>query len=208
MAEFRPEYRPNSNKYKEEQKLAVTEKKVQKVTKGSIKVKKKSGARKLSEIFISDDVSNVKNYIFMDVLIPAAKKAVYDIVTNGISMALYGETGRKRDGSNKVAKVSYDRFYKEDRFSEPRRSDPRDIFNYDVITFTNRGDAELVLEQMDELIDQYKYVSVADFYDLAGYSINGNYTANNYGWQDLHNARIVPTRDGFVIKLPRAVPFD
>ena len=91
------DYKPNSHKYKEEQKnLSTDRKKVEKVVTGKVKTKKKSEASKLKDVFISEDVSNVKSYILMDVLIPAAKKAISDIVSNGIDMILYGETrGRK-----------------------------------------------------------------------------------------------------------------
>ena len=56
---------------------------------------------------------------------------------------------------------------------------------------------------MDELIDQYGVVSVGDLYDLVG--VTGAYTDNNYGWTDLRTASVVRTRDGYMIKLPRAL---
>ena len=56
---------------------------------------------------------------------------------------------------------------------------------------------------MDELIDQYGMVSVGDLYDLVG--VTGQYTDNNYGWTDLRTASVVRTRDGYMIKLPRAL---
>ena len=59
---------------------------------------------------------------------------------------------------------------------------------------------------MHELMHHYKVVSVADFYDLCG--ITGNYTDNKYGWEDIRSATISHTRDGYIIKLPRAVPLD
>lgn len=57
---------------------------------------KKSEMQKFADVFISEDVNNVKSYIVMDVLVPAIKKAISDIVTNGIDMILYGETGKSK----------------------------------------------------------------------------------------------------------------
>ena len=106
-----PVYTPNSHKYKEEQKnVASAEKRVQKVVKDPAKTKKNE-VRKIADIFISEDVANVKNYIFMDVLVPAVKKAIYDIVTNGIDMFLYGGTGRGKSSSSPGTKVSYRSYY-------------------------------------------------------------------------------------------------
>ena len=74
------------------------------------------------------------------------------------------------------------------------------------IIIENRGEAEDVLSRMDELIDQYGLVSVADLYDLVG--INGNYTDNKYGWFNIRTASVVRVRDGYMIKLPKAVPLN
>ena len=78
------------------------------------------------------------------------------------------------------------------------------LFRSDDVILDNRGEAEEVLSRMDELIDTYGIVSVADFYDLVG--ITGKYTDNNYGWTDIHSAKVVSVRDGYLIKLPRALP--
>ena len=71
---------------------------------------------------------------------------------------------------------------------------------------SNRGEAQDVLDRMDELMDTYGLVRVADLYDLVG--ITGNYTDNKYGWTNIRNAEIVRVRDGYMIKMPRAVPID
>lgn len=93
------EYKPNSHKSKEEQKDLVPEKRVEKVISGTVKPKKKSEMQKFADVFISEDVNNVKSYIVMDVLVPAIKKAISDIVTNGIDMILYGEAGKSKKNS-------------------------------------------------------------------------------------------------------------
>lgn len=177
------------------------------VVNGAAKVKKKSEVRKFTDIFLAEDVSNVKSYVLMDVLVPAVKKAVSDIVTNGIDMILYGETGHSRKSG--ASKVSYGSYYK-DRERGRRdyaASHVRGGIDYDDIIFETRGDAESVLSAMEDIIEQFRYVSVADLYDLAQVSTT-NYAINKYGWTDLHNASVVRVRDGFAIKLPRALPLD
>lgn len=68
------DYRSNSHKAKAEAKEAA-EKKVDKVVTGNVKRKKKSEVSKFKDVFISEDVSNVKSYIFLDVLVPADQKS-------------------------------------------------------------------------------------------------------------------------------------
>lgn len=180
-------------------------KKVEKVISGTAKSKKKSEIKKFTDVFLSEDINNVKSYIFMDVLIPAAKKAVSDIVTNGIDMLLYGSAGNRRKGT--ADKISYNRYY--DRPADRRdyqTNRTRTGYNYDDIILDNRGEAEEVLSRMDELISEYGMVSVADLYDLVG--VTGNYTDNKYGWMDIRSASVVRVRDGFMIKMPRALPLN
>jgi hypothetical protein len=77
-------------------------------------------------------------------------------------------------------------------------------FSYDEVIFENRGEAEHVLTQMDELVSTYGMVSVADLYDLVGMSCD--YTYNKYGWTNIRNARIERVRDGFLLEMPKALP--
>lgn len=200
------EYKPNSHKYKEDQNRSAPEKKVEKVIAGTVKSKKKSEIRKFTDVFISEDIDNVKSYILLDVLIPAIKKAISDIVTNGIDMILYGETGKIKSNST-ASKVSYRSYYDGRNGRRDYSSIRTKIgYNYDDIIFDNRGEAEDVLLRMDELISTYGLVSVADLYDLVG--VTGNYTDNKYGWTNIRSASVIRVRDGYMLKLPKALPLD
>lgn len=200
------EYPANSHRSKE----LVTEgrseeRKVQKVVSGKVTTKKNE-VRKLTDIFISEDARNVKSYIFMDVLVPAIKKAISDIVTDGIDMILYGGSGsgRKTKPSNNV---SYRNYYESPRNSMSSRNDPqRSRFDYDDIVFESRGEAELVREQMVDMIERYGFVTVADMYDMA--DLTSPYTSNKYGWTNIRSAEAVRVRDGYILKLPKAMPID
>lgn len=197
------DYKPNSHRFKEEQTSEVKEepKKLQKVVSGSVKVRKKSP---LKEALISEDAANIKSYILMDVLIPAVKKAISDIVKNGIEMLLYGDSGRPNDRRSPSSGVSYRDYYdlKDDRYRQVPPS--RQGRSPDKIVIPSRGEAEEVLTRMDELLETYKMVTVADFYDLVG--VTCDYTDNNYGWTSLRSADVIRVRDGYIIKLPRALP--
>lgn len=199
------QYKPNSNKYKEEKALAEKrEKKVEKVVTGKVITKKEGFFSKMFKGFISEDAKDVKSYVFGDVLIPAIKKAISDIVTDGIDIILYGESRGKR-GRSTAEKISYRSYYdRNDSYRRPVAS--YNDYSYDSIILSSRGEAEEVLARMDELMDTYGLVSVADLKDLVG--INGNYTDNKYGWTSIKSAEVVRVRDGYTIKMPRAVPID
>ena len=201
------DYTPNSHKFKEEQKAnqaAIAEKKVSKVVKGNVKIKKKSEARKFADVFLPEDINNVKSFIFQDVLIPALKKVISDTVDT----FLYG--GSRRGGSTSNAgKVSYSSCYGGDRFDHRDDRPPFDTrrgFDLGDIILDTRQEANDVLNRMEELIDSYKQVTVGDLYDLLGKSCD--YTANNYGWTSVRAAEVMRVRDGYLIKFPRPMPIN
>lgn len=203
-------YEPNSHKYKEEKKNdGLPEKKVQKVVTGKAKVKEKNELAKLADVFISEDAKNVKEYVLMDVLIPTAKRTIVNIIQDVASMIFLGEKGRG-SSSTRAGSVSYTRYY--DEKNSYRNSPPDPVRthrnSYEDIVITNRGEAEEVLMRMDELIDTYGVVSVADLYDLVG--LTCDYTDNKYGWTKttFRNARVVAVRDGYMFKLPKALPLN
>lgn len=184
-------------------------KKVEKVVSGSVKVKKKNGVTKFADNFISEDIHNVKSYIITDVLIPSVKRAISEMVTNGIDMILYGSTGGRSKRSS-ADRVSYRNYYDrrdDDRYRDRDRDRVRtSAYSFDDIVLDSRGEAEEVLARMDELIDQYGIVSVADLYDLVG--VTGNYTDNKYGWTNICNAEPIRVRDGYMLRLPKALPIN
>lgn len=199
------EYAPNSHRYRDVQRdTAPTEKKkVEKVVQGTVKTKKKS---EIAKAFVAEDIRNVGSYIVMDVLIPAAKKALSDIVANGIDMLLYGESGRRGKSSSSTSYVSYRDYSNRDRdrrYGDASRT--RSGYSYDDVILETRAEANEVLDRMNEIIDSYGQVSVGDLYDLVG--ITGNYTDNNYGWTDLRSAEPIMARGGgWMIRLPKALP--
>lgn len=200
------DYKGNSYREKEEAKKEVEQpKKVEKVVQGTVKKKKRSEFRKLSDVFISEDAANVKNFVLMDVLVPAIKKAISDIVTNGIDMVLYGGNGRvKRDSA--TSKVSYRSYYdrKDERDSRANTPVSRTGYSHDEIIFITRGDAERVLDCMENVIDQYGLVTVADYYEFAGE--RSEHTDQRYGWTNIRSAKVVRVYDGYRIDLPKAYP--
>lgn len=198
------EYTPNSHKYKEEKK---EREKVEKVVTGAVKRKKKSELEKLGGAIISEDARNVKNHVIMDVLIPAFKNALSDVVTDGINMILFGDTRRRSSSGSRSSYVAYDTRYSGS--SSPYRRDTarrNTEYDFDDVILDSRGEAEEVLDRMLELIDTYGLVRVADLYDLVGLSCN--YTDNKYGWTSLRTAEVIRGRDGYGLKLPKATPID
>lgn len=199
------EYRSNSDKSREKQtNKSVPEKKIEKVVQGEVRSKKKSGLQKITDAFVPDDVANVKSYIIEDIVVPAAKEILLDSVK-----AILGINGKNGNKQTPASRVSYRQYYNNDsrRNYSSGGNRSRNSYDFDDIVIDNRGEAEEVLDRMEEIIATYGFVSVADFYELVG--VPSNYTDNNYGWSNLRNAYVDRLRDGgYIIKLPRAFQLD
>jgi hypothetical protein len=192
------EYRSNSNKSKEQSNELIPEKKVEKIVSGPVKSKKKNGIQKITNVFVPEDVDSVKSYILEDIIVPAVKDILLDTLK-----AFLGVNNRSGSKNNASSKVSYRKYYEENNQRDYGTTRTRAPYEYDDIILDSRGEAEEVLSRMDELIATYGIVSVADFYDLVG--LTGNYTDNKYGWTNIRSATVVRVRDGYMIKLPRAL---
>lgn len=199
------EYKPNSNKYKQEQRDAQREKpKLEKVVTGPVKVKKNE-TRKFANMFISEDAKDVKSRILMDVVIPAVKNLFEDAIISATRLILRGDTGSR--GSRSTAdKISYNKYYDRDVNASSREYGTRSRLNYDDIVVKSRGEAEDVLFRLDEAIGKYGYATIGDLYDLVG--VTGDYTDEKYGWTNLSTAKAVPVGDGYLLKMPRVSPID
>lgn len=196
------EYVSNSHKSRESQPEQVPEKKLTPVITGTAEARKKTGLGKLAGSIIVEDARSVGSYILTDVLIPALKKSIDDIVSNGIHMMLYGKAAESRGGST-ISRVSYNGYYQRKAEEPLRAGSNSSVFEYDDIVFNTRGDAEAVLTAMEDIIDQYQAVSVGDLYELSNVP-SPNYTVNKYGWTSLRSAQVIRCRDGFIIQFPKA----
>ena len=197
----------NSHKSKAAAKQEMTEEKAIKGIKGTAKVKKKTGLSKLTDAFISEDASSVKSYIVDDIIIPTFKKLLFDVIHDGAETIIFGKDGSRGKGIGTRANnyVSYNRFAdtRYDRRYESNR--PKVTNGYQDIIFESRADAEEALCQMGDLIETYGMASISDLYEIANLTTD-NFTYNDYGWTSIRSADVVRDRDGYVIKLPRAIP--
>lgn len=196
------EYKPNSNRSREQ--AAEPERRIEKVVTGNVTQRKKSNLNKIGSLFLPGDVDSVKNYIWMDVLVPSIRRAISDIICNGVNMLL-GEPYRGKSSGGVAARVNYRQYYQPENRQEYAKPRTQAMYSYDDIVFETRGDAEVVLSRMEELLEHFEVVSVADLFDLAGISSESQYTDNKYGWTDLRGVQPRRVNGGYVLDLPRAI---
>lgn len=210
--------KPNSHKYKDKNNPQQVERKKAKpvINKESIIKKKKTDGmfKKVVEFFADEEIEDgdVKNYILEEWVIPGVKDILWDVAAT-----LLGDGGRRR---SRGGRRNYNSYYKSsmdrgrrrrnrerDRHVSKRNSSSRyeadasDI-DYRDIVITNRRDAEKVVDSLRARIKEYDEVSVAELLDLC--NIAGDYTDNDWGWDDPNDIGIKVVKDGFLIDVSEA----
>lgn len=202
---------PANNYISKKQEVETDEnggrKKAEKVVTAGVVTRKPSPFKRFKEAFFGEDIGSVGDYILYDVLIPAIRDTLEDMVNNGLHMLLTGDSrGRRREGrSTYVSYNSYSRGRSiesrdrdRDRGYRSRRSnDIQDIICQD------RGEAEQVLDELLDYVDRYGQATVADLYDLVG--ITTSITDNNWGWENLNTARVDRVSGGYLLNLPKPI---
>lgn len=191
----------NSNKGKEIAK-SKPEKKVEKVVTGEVVQKHKTIGERFRGIFLGGELKPVTKYIAAEVLLPALRNMIVDATSKGVERMIYGEVAARRGNMRSGPRVSYNNPI--DRGARPRAYLPdqpvrrsRDVNN---IILSSRAEAELVVERLNDIIEQFDVTSVADLHDLVG--LPTTYVDNKWGWTNLHYVDVRQVREGYLIDLP------
>lgn len=180
-------------------------------TSAPVKVHKRSAFQQAIDNFVADDLKKVRDYIIWDVLIPAAKSALSNIIKTSTDMIIYGSTkeaNRARGGS----KPKYRDYYASDypREDAPARKETRRGYSYDEVIFSSYEDAQDVYKILVDILGRYHWVRIADFYQACievlgdGIKLNATYTDSWWGWdeRDFESVGTIPYQDGWVIRFP------
>jgi len=200
----------NSHKSREAEPASEPREKVEKVVSGNVVTKKPPFWRRLGRSIVAEDATNLGDYVLMDVIVPAVKNMLYDIVTMGAGRTLYGASRARRStfgsGAGPVGamKTAYHRVNEADRERAPMNDKARASHDFDQIVLETRGDAVNVLEGLISIVNHYGQVSVSDLYDLVG--VSGSFADRRWGWiGSLDESDVRQVRGGFILDLPRPV---
>jgi hypothetical protein len=210
------EFPSNSHKLRESKPVVdpvPAEKRAEKVVEGDVVRRKKPLGKRFTETFFSGDARGVVSYVFMDVLLPAAKDAFADAIGSGLEKMLYGEvrstsrrTGARPSGSGGF--VSYNRYSSSPQGA--RREEPRPgaisqrgraTHDFDEIILATRAEAEEVVSRLFDIVAKYEAATVADLYELVG--VAAKFTDDKWGWTDIRGAGVTRVRNGYLLDLPR-----
>ena len=175
----------------------------------------------LRQTFIPEDVSDAKDYILADIVMPAMKNGIFDTIMNIVDYWRGGGGSYRRPGAVSAPRPrlgsQYD--YSARSRSTQTRQEPAAAIRYsydDIIiedypsnqggSAKSRADAEAVLVSMQSTIDRYTIVRISDLYDFVG--LTSASTDYNYGWANLEGATVRRVNGGWMLVLPKPMPIE
>jgi hypothetical protein len=187
-------------------------KKIVKVVTGAVTKRKKSLGEKITNVFFGEEAKSIARFVIWDVLVPNAKDLFVEMVNSALNMRLYGEDkptrGLRRDRDR--TSINYGGFSRERGFGRREREEPerrsRAVFAFQDVVIARKGDAEKVLAEMADVIDQYGVVSILDLCDML--DIQSEHTDQKWGWRTVGSAYTERVRDGYILVLPRPIELD
>lgn len=206
----RGEIRSNSLKNRDQppSKPVVEEprEKAEKIVTGKVVRRKTPWYKKVAGSIVADDAQSIGDFILLEVLVPATKNLLYDIINQGSSKALFGtarSSRRERGNGGSNLRTRYGSMSESPRERPPASRESRG-HSFDDLVFEHYSDATEALEDLLARIAKFNFATVADLYDVSG--VTASWADRKWGWYDLDHANIQQSRDGFLLDLPSPQP--
>lgn len=178
-------------------------------------IRKNGTSKKLAEAFLAEDVANAKSYIFWDVLVPNVRdvfvNTLHSMIDSTFGTRTGGSYGRTVVGANRT---NYSKITSIPTTSSRVRTDERtyNTYTFDDILFDDAGTPNLILDELNEIIDEYGMCSVNDYFEtvrsyIRNIRIDSNPQDTVYGWTSLRAAKVERAGRGqHYINFPRVRP--
>ena len=193
--------------------ISIPEKTIEKVVTNDVTIKKKNKLKKISETFFGGTPQDAVKSVLMDVLIPALKQTLYDMISTGSQRLLFGNTvangrpviGRPITGGRVNYAKQYTSSVNSNRTISRITAEPAQNHDFNQIMYPTRADAENVLSKMYDLINEYGQATVANLYQLSGVTTSAQ--DYDWGWSDVRRSRIIGVQNGmqeaYIIDFPQ-----
>lgn len=174
--------------------------------------KKKSLGKKFKETFLGGDPKRAGQYILQDVIFYNIRQTIVMAIQQGVERLVLGETMRQRARplGQYAPRIQYNTTIRRDprevdAFSGPRpTTTARNSHDIGELILGSREEAQLVVEQLTAIADQYDYATVGQLYNLLGWPTT--FTDEKWGWQSFANVEIKQVHNGYLVDLPDPDP--
>jgi len=173
-------------------------------------VTKRPASKRFFDFLFAESPKALLRRVVTDVVVPRAKAGVEEAAGNFLSGMLWGDASNRPLQSGVVrgtvirsGAVNYNAIsmMPNQGMALAHQAAPQTAVNYRDLTFQTLQDAENVLANMYDSLNQYRIVAVGDLYELANQPTQ--ISDDRIGWTSLDGARISKSAQGYVLELPR-----
>lgn len=166
------------------------------------KEKKRTFGERIAENFLNLDREQIRDRLLFDWLFPEIIATFDDI----LRMIFFGDRngGPRSSRRGERGRSGYNSIYDERRRERERDDPTRQNFRHIKLVFYSREDAEEVLDNLRESLEESSggFVTVKELYSLA--DMPTNYAMTSWGWFDLEDCIITRDRDDWILEMPKA----
>lgn len=165
-------------------------------------------SRRFLEFLFAESPKNLGAKIGRDVIVPRIKAGVEEAFNAFVHGMFWGNTGVKPMSNmvqGTVLRAGGTQYHQISSLPAgavtPASQQVTSSGNYQDLVCPTQQEAELLLSNLYDTLNQYRVVAVGDLYEMA--RIKPNPSDNAFGWYSLDGARISKVRDGYLLELPR-----
>lgn len=202
------------NSHKERATKEVVEREpIEKIVEGKVISRPLPWYKRFARSMIAEDAGNVGEYVLLEVVIPATKNLILEMLQQTGERLLFGTSRGRVSGRRSPLgailrdrePVNYGRYSeRESRGLRTMSYRARATHDFNEIVLEHRSEAIGVVEALVDLVARYGSATVADLYDLVG--TTGSYVDKQWGWTDLITADVRQVPGGFLLDLPSPEP--
>ena len=193
----------------------IVEHRLKPVITSGVEVKHQSGIGRFFRQLFADDMKTVRRTFREDVIIPFVQDGLSGIFHDGIDLLIYGSKSGRRGRRDLFGnmKTRYDKIGRSSlssgsilRRSYDKDDDEDDVeaFDDNLFVFATRGKAETVYNAMEDAIEMYGAISVADIYDLSGITnYKSDFVDRTWGWTSMEDIKIRRRGGKYLLDLPK-----
>lgn len=181
---------------------------VSRVVQHQAKIKEDTFWDKFKKAWFGEDVKNVGDHLIFGIGIPAMKATISDMVSNGINIMLFGETGSRSRRDPRSS--GYSGYYRRESDRE-RESRKRDEVGYiwEQVEPMSKSDVLSIIAKIRDIANDYEYVTQAELLSALGFGKDDiDWTDEGLVWymDDLRGPSdnfYRTVRGGYLLDLPR-----
>lgn len=189
-----------SSKKNDERKLV--KEKAEALVNGKLSDSKPSAFRNFKDEVIKSDFSSITSAVISQIIIPKAVDLISNAFESGLYMLFHGDLKGYKSSSNKSNGGRTDYTIFSSNGVRTVRTDNNSSIQYRDVCVADLASAESIVMRIEDILDAYGEISVADIYSIANIRYN-NDELNYWGWRSIRRTPIVKTGNGYIIKMPK-----